>query len=144
MLLVALLMLLGTLRVLKWAMIPVMRMYSSVGRTRLKTRTPEYRRPWQARMSAPPAEAEPMSGYRNIERLRIPRFQIREVTFSRMKNYRTIFVAPAACAALLIGMVAESSSRVNPPPMPSPITCGPRPRLNPFRPTSGSWSGKAR
>lgn len=31
-----------------------------------------------------------------------------------MKNYRTIFVAPAACAALLIGMVAESSSRVTP------------------------------
>jgi hypothetical protein len=31
-----------------------------------------------------------------------------------MKSYRTIFVAPAACAALLIGMVAESSSRVTP------------------------------
>jgi len=31
-----------------------------------------------------------------------------------MKNYRTIFVAPAACAILLIGMVAESSSRVTP------------------------------
>ena len=31
-----------------------------------------------------------------------------------MKNYRTIFVAPAACAVLLIGMVAESSSRVTP------------------------------
>lgn len=31
-----------------------------------------------------------------------------------MKNYRTIFVAPAVCAALLIGMVAESSSRVKP------------------------------
>jgi hypothetical protein len=31
-----------------------------------------------------------------------------------MKNYRTIFIAPAACAALLIGMVAESSSRVTP------------------------------
>ena len=31
-----------------------------------------------------------------------------------MKSYRTIFVAPAVCAALLIGMVAESSSRVTP------------------------------
>jgi len=31
-----------------------------------------------------------------------------------MTNYRTIFTAPAVCAALLIGMVAESSSRVTP------------------------------
>ena len=31
-----------------------------------------------------------------------------------MTNYRTIFVAPAVCAALLIGMIAESSTRVRP------------------------------
>lgn len=31
-----------------------------------------------------------------------------------MKNYRPIFVAPAICAVLLIGMVAESASRVTP------------------------------
>jgi hypothetical protein len=31
-----------------------------------------------------------------------------------MINYRTIFAAPAICAALLIGMVAESASRVTP------------------------------
>jgi hypothetical protein len=31
-----------------------------------------------------------------------------------MQNYRTIFIAPAACAVLLMGMVAESSSRLTP------------------------------
>lgn len=34
--------------------------------------------------------------------------------FVVMMNYRTIFIAPALCAALLIGMVAESASRVTP------------------------------
>ncbi len=38
----------------------------------------------------------------------------RFVCFECMTNYRTIFIAPAACAALLFGMVAESSSRVTP------------------------------
>ena len=31
-----------------------------------------------------------------------------------MKNYRPIFVAPAICVVLLVGMVAESASRVTP------------------------------
>jgi hypothetical protein len=31
-----------------------------------------------------------------------------------MANYRTIFIAPAICSVMLIGMVAESASRVSP------------------------------
>lgn len=58
-----------------------------------------------------------------------------------MKNVRVIFAAPAACAALLIGMVAESGTRIRPADA-EPYHARAKAALAAIPMQIGSWSGE--
>jgi hypothetical protein len=58
-----------------------------------------------------------------------------------MKSIRVMFAAPAACAALLIGMVAESSTRIQPADA-EPYHSRAKMALESIPMQIGSWSGE--
>jgi hypothetical protein len=58
-----------------------------------------------------------------------------------MKNARIIFAAPSACLALLLGMVAESNTRITPADA-GPYHARAREALRSIPMQIGSWSGK--
>jgi hypothetical protein len=58
-----------------------------------------------------------------------------------MKNVRIIFAAPAACVALLLGMIAESSTRITPADA-GPYHARAKAAIESIPMQIGSWSGK--